>query len=79
MQRQRLKQRKTAFRFARDNTDVSSTTLPGGTTGVESWVYETITSLCPVTETKTISGEEVTVTYTTTSEIVTQVPTTVKA
>lgn len=35
----------------------------------------TITSLCPITETKTISGIVTTTTYTSTSYIVTDVPT----
>ena len=40
-------------------------------------VYQTITSLCPVTETKTIGGSVVIVTYTTTSLITAVVPTTI--
>lgn len=39
--------------------------------------YETITSLCPVTETKTIGGSTVVITWTSTSLIQTVVPTTV--
>ncbi|TQN64510.1 hypothetical protein CSHISOI_10920 [Colletotrichum shisoi] len=40
--------------------------------GVE---YTTLTSLCPITETKTVEGETVVVTWISTSTIVTQVPT----
>ncbi|WQF75968.1 hypothetical protein CDEST_00982 [Colletotrichum destructivum] len=40
--------------------------------GVE---YTTLTSLCPITETKTVGGETVVVTWISTSTIVTQVPT----
>ena len=54
-----------------------STTLAGMTTSIETFVYETSTSLCPVTEVSTISGQEVTVVYTSTSLIVVQVPTTI--
>jgi hypothetical protein len=54
-----------------------STTLAGGTTTVETWVYETSTSYCPVTEVSTISGQEVTVVYTSTSLIEVKVPTTI--
>jgi hypothetical protein len=54
-----------------------STTLAAATTTIETWVYETSTSLCPVTEVQTISGAEVTVVYTSTSLIVQQVPTTI--
>jgi hypothetical protein len=56
---------------------ICSTTLAGGTTSVETWVYETSTSLCPVTEISTISGAEVTVVYTSTSLIEVKVPTTI--
>lgn len=42
-------------------------------------VYETLTSLCPVTETKTIEGETVVVTWTSTSTIKTEVQTTATA
>jgi hypothetical protein len=45
---------------------------------VETEVYETYTTECAVTETSTISGQEVTLTYTTTSVVVTAVPTTVE-
>lgn len=54
-----------------------STTLAPETTWVETVAYETITSLCPVTETETVSGVEVTVIYTSTSLIVQEVPTTI--
>ena len=40
-------------------------------------MYTTITSLCPVTETKTVGGKTVYVTYYSTSTIVKEVPTTV--
>jgi hypothetical protein len=55
------------------------TTLAPETTTIETWVYETSTSLCPVTEVQTVSGAEVTVVYTSTSLIVKQVPTTIIA
>ncbi|PQE30657.1 repetitive proline-rich cell wall protein [Rutstroemia sp. NJR-2017a WRK4] len=54
------------------------TSVPGGTTLVETDVYVTSTSYCPVTEVKTISGHEYTSTYTSTRYIVTQVPSTVE-
>ena len=54
----------------------SSTTLAPVTTSIETWVYETSTSLCPITEISTISGSEVTVIYTSTSLIEVNVPTT---
>ncbi|KAB8296847.1 hypothetical protein EYC80_002258 [Monilinia laxa] len=56
-----------------------TTTAPGKTETAITGVYSTITSLCPVTETKTISGGVATVTYTTTSYIVTKIGTTVAA
>ncbi|KAG4030516.1 hypothetical protein MFRU_012g02490 [Monilinia fructicola] len=56
-----------------------TTTAPGKTETAITGVYSTITSLCPVTETKTISGSVATVTYTTTSYIVTKIGTTVEA
>lgn len=56
---------------------ICSTTLAGATTSIETVVYQTSTSLCPVTEVSTISGKEVTVVYTSTSLIVVQVPTTI--
>ncbi|KDN60315.1 putative repetitive proline-rich cell wall protein [Colletotrichum sublineola] len=40
--------------------------------------YTTMTSLCPITETKTVGGETVVVTWISTSTIVTQVPTKVE-
>ncbi|KAK1501328.1 repetitive proline-rich cell wall protein, partial [Colletotrichum tamarilloi] len=49
--------------------------LPDVTKTEKDVEYTTITSLCPVTETKTIGGETVVVTYTSTSTIVTEVPT----
>ena len=54
-----------------------STTLPDVTKTVQTWVYETSTSLCPVTETKTVAGVPHTVVYTSTSLIVVKVPTTI--
>ncbi|PQE05413.1 repetitive proline-rich cell wall protein [Rutstroemia sp. NJR-2017a BVV2] len=63
-------------------THVESTvTQPPTTTTfyrVGTEVYQTITSLCPVTEVKTISGQKYTSTYTSTSYIVTRVPSTVE-
>ncbi|RAL59726.1 hypothetical protein DID88_000358 [Monilinia fructigena] len=56
-----------------------TTTAPEKTETAITGVYSTITSLCPVTETKTISGSVATVTYTTTSYIVTKIGTTVEA
>ena len=47
------------------------------TTSVETFVYETSTSLCPITTVSTVSGGVVTVVYTSTSLIVKQVPTTI--
>jgi hypothetical protein len=55
------------------------TTLPPVTEAVTTEVDITSSSLCPVTETKTISGEEVTIVYTSTSLIVVKVPTTIFA
>jgi hypothetical protein len=60
-------------------TYYATVTGPSETTAVQTEVYETITSLCPVTETKTVSGQEVTVTYTTTSTYVTHAETTIEA
>ena len=45
-------------------------TGPPVTQATQEVAYTTITSLCPVTETKTVSGKPVIVTYTTTSTIV---------
>ncbi|KAI9645775.1 hypothetical protein NHQ30_005208 [Ciborinia camelliae] len=56
-------------------TIVNTITAAPHTTAVPIEVVETITSLCPVTETTTISGKEVTVTYTTTSFYTTRAPT----
>jgi hypothetical protein len=53
------------------------TTLAGYTTSIETIMYETSTSLCPVTTISTVSGKEVTIIYTSTSLIVLQVPTTI--
>ncbi|PBP22704.1 hypothetical protein BUE80_DR006417 [Diplocarpon rosae] len=43
---------------------------------IETYVYQTSTSLCPITETKTISGQPVEVIYTSTSLVVEKIPTT---
>ncbi|KAH7418218.1 hypothetical protein BKA64DRAFT_193113 [Cadophora sp. MPI-SDFR-AT-0126] len=53
------------------------TTLAPTTKYIETFVYQTSTSLCPVTETKTISGKPVEVIYTSTSLIVEKIPTTI--
>jgi hypothetical protein len=57
----------------------ATVTVPGPTVTKETGVtqYTTITSLCPVTETKTVGGSTVVVTWTSTSIIKTVVPTTV--
>jgi len=47
-------------------------TLPPQTTAVQEVDYTTYTTVCPVTETKTIGGQTVTVTYETTSTVVTR-------
>lgn len=49
---------------------------PPVTKTAETEVYTTLTSLCPVTETKTVEGSKVVVTWTSTSTIVEVVPTT---
>ena len=46
----------------------------GGKSLITTVVVETSTTVCPVTETKTVSGKEVVTTYTTTSTIVTCKP-----
>ncbi|KAH6681642.1 hypothetical protein B0J14DRAFT_219654 [Halenospora varia] len=61
-----------------ENTVDVTKTLPDVTTSALSYVYSTSTSYCPVTETKTVSGQVVTVVYTSTSLIVTQVPKTIE-
>ncbi|KAK0113159.1 hypothetical protein ONS95_014858 [Cadophora gregata] len=53
------------------------TTLAPTTKYIETYVYQTSTSLCPVTETKTISGKPVEVIYTSTSLVVEKIPTTI--
>ncbi|EMR84602.1 putative repetitive proline-rich cell wall protein [Botrytis cinerea BcDW1] len=58
-------------------TDYSKTTLPGGTKTIETYVYQTSTSLCPVTEVQTISGVPITKVYTSTIVTEVQVPTTI--
>jgi len=58
-------------------TYYSTETLAPVTTSVVTFVYETSTSLCPITTVSTISGSAVTVVYTSTSLIVKQVPTTI--
>jgi hypothetical protein len=47
------------------------------TKSIETYVYSTETTLCPVTEIKTVGGAVVTVVYTSTSLIVQKVPTTI--
>ncbi|KAK2064463.1 hypothetical protein LY76DRAFT_679889 [Colletotrichum caudatum] len=49
--------------------------LPDVTKTEKDVEYTTLTSLCPITETKTVGGETVVVTWISTSTIVTQVPT----
>lgn len=53
------------------------TTLAPTTKYIETYVYQTSTSLCPTTETKTISGKAVEVIYTSTSLVVQKIPTTI--
>ncbi|CZT50529.1 uncharacterized protein RSE6_11535 [Rhynchosporium secalis] len=53
------------------------TTLAPSTKYIETYVYQTSTSLCPITETKTVSGYPVEVVHTSTSLIVVKVPTTI--
>ena len=59
-----------------ETTIEAYTTLPPLTEAVTTVAYITSTSLCPVIETQTVSGKEVTVVYTSTSMIVQEVPTT---
>ncbi|RYC62054.1 hypothetical protein CHU98_g4173 [Xylaria longipes] len=59
-----------------DTTIYATSISPPVTETTGEVVYTTQTSLCPVTETKTIGGETVVVTWTSTSTIVTEVPTT---
>ncbi|KAK2630247.1 hypothetical protein QTJ16_001067 [Diplocarpon rosae] len=54
----------------------ATVTLAPTTKYIETYVYQTSTSLCPVTETKTISGKPVEVIYTSTSLVVGKIPTT---
>jgi hypothetical protein len=56
--------------------DIYTTEAPE-TISVETFVYSTSTSLCPITETQTVSGQEITVVYTSTSLIEIKVPTTI--
>jgi hypothetical protein len=58
-------------------TYYSTEILAPVTTSVETFVYETSTSICPITTVSTVSGSEVTVVYTSTSLIVKQLPTTI--
>ena len=53
------------------------TTPAPQTTSIETLVYSTSTSLCPVTEISTISGQEVTFVYTSTSLVEVKVATTI--
>jgi len=69
----------TSLIYTQIETHVESTvTQPPKTKTVATEVYQTITSLCPVTEVKTISGKEYTTTYTSTNYIVTHIPSTVE-
>ncbi|KAI6712205.1 hypothetical protein JHW43_005249 [Diplocarpon mali] len=54
----------------------ATTTLAPTTKYIETYVYQTSTSICPLTQTKTISGKPVEVIYTSTSLIVEKIPTT---
>ncbi|KAI9050044.1 hypothetical protein LZ554_006189 [Drepanopeziza brunnea f. sp. 'monogermtubi'] len=53
------------------------TTLAPITTYIETYVFQTSTSLCPITETKTVSGKVVEGVYTSTSLVVEKIPTTI--
>lgn len=58
-------------------TIINKVQQPGVTKTEQEVAYITKTSLCPVTETQTISGEVITKVYTSTQYLVTQVKTTV--
>ncbi|KAI1121115.1 hypothetical protein F5Y10DRAFT_108679 [Nemania abortiva] len=57
-----------------DTTIFETETAPPVTETTGEVVYVTKTSLCPITETKTVEGETVIVTWTSTSTIITEVP-----